>query len=87
MYFELTEACSEEVARSIGQHSSEQVLLKVKDYTSETYRKKIAKKYGEHLNKTLNNKMFYVMSKSPEEIEQYIIGRFEAAIADTGRNK
>jgi len=42
----LTEACSEEVARSIAQHSSEQVLLKVKDYTSETYRKKIAKKYA-----------------------------------------
>ncbi len=47
-YFELTEACSEDLAKAIANSNRDDpsLLLRVKDYTSETYRKKINKRYA-----------------------------------------
>ncbi|GAA4885546.1 hypothetical protein [Ferrimonas pelagia] len=48
VYFELTEACSEDVAKAVA--SARQAELpdveQVKDYTSATYRRKIMKRYA-----------------------------------------
>jgi len=48
IYFELTEACSEDVVKAIAnaQKLDDLAYKKVKDYTSETYRKKINKHYA-----------------------------------------
>ncbi len=48
VYFELTEACSEDVAKAIAnpKNTDDPAYLRVKDYTSETYKKKIQKKYS-----------------------------------------
>ncbi|MGJ8685900.1 MAG: hypothetical protein ACSHWQ_00365 [Spongiibacteraceae bacterium] len=47
VFFELTEACSEDVAKAIAniRRVADSELVRVKDYTSETYRKKIRKHY------------------------------------------
>lgn len=48
VYFELTEACSEDVAKAIAKAMSmdDAAYKKIKDYTSETYRRKINKQYA-----------------------------------------
>lgn len=48
VYFELTEACSEDVVKAIAnaRDVNDPALLRVRDYTSETYRKKINKRYA-----------------------------------------
>lgn len=48
IFFELTEACSEDVAKAIANagDASDAGLLRAIDYTSETYRKKIGKRYA-----------------------------------------
>lgn len=48
VYFELTEACSEEVAKAIANpvDLDSAAYIRAKDYTSETYRKKIQKSYS-----------------------------------------
>ncbi|SNB57074.1 hypothetical protein SAMN04487880_1943 [Marinobacter sp. es.042] len=48
IFFELTEACSEDVAKAIANPRSmnDPGLARAIDYTSETYKKKIAKRYA-----------------------------------------
>jgi len=62
IFFELTEACSEDVARAVShvQNFDAPEFSLVKDYTSATYRKKINKKYA---------------VKEPVELLIYNIGR------------
>jgi len=47
-YFELTEACSEDVAKAVAKatNSGNSAYIRFKDYTSETYKKKINKRYA-----------------------------------------
>jgi len=62
IFFELTEACSEDVAKAIANASNldDPEYIRVKDYTSETYKKKINKRYD---------------VKEPIELLIYNIGR------------
>jgi hypothetical protein len=48
VYFELTEACSEVVAKALANSKNveDPAYLKIKDYTSETYKRKIQKNYA-----------------------------------------
>ncbi|QQD18377.1 hypothetical protein I6N98_00415 [Spongiibacter nanhainus] len=48
VYFELTEACSEDVAKAIANPGNidDPAVIRMKDYTSETYKKKIQKTYA-----------------------------------------
>ncbi|MCM0611327.1 hypothetical protein KFJ24_02415 [Marinobacter sediminum] len=48
VFFELTEACSEDVAKAIAnvRNGNDPAFLRAKDYTSETYRRKISKQYA-----------------------------------------
>lgn len=47
-YFELTEACSEDVAKAIANEDSidTSAIIRVRDYTTETYTRKISKRYA-----------------------------------------
>ena len=62
VFFELTEACSEDVARAIAnvRNVDDPAYTRVKDYTSETFKKKINKRYA---------------VKEPVELLIYNIGR------------
>lgn len=62
IFFELTEACSEDVAKAIAnvRNVADPAYIRVKDYTSETYKKKINKRYA---------------VKEPIELLIYNIGR------------
>ncbi|MGB1262970.1 MAG: hypothetical protein ACPG52_08690 [Cognaticolwellia sp.] len=48
IFFELTEACSEDVAKAVAheQALTESAATNIRDYTSETYQKKINKHYA-----------------------------------------
>lgn len=48
VYFELTEACSEDLAKAIASPAGkeESQYPRIRDYTTETYKKKIRKKYA-----------------------------------------
>ena len=62
IFFELTEACSEDVVKAIGnvRNVDDSAYIRIKDYTSETYKKKINKRYA---------------VKEPIELLIYNIGR------------
>mgnify|MGYP000615505947 CR=1 FL=1 len=62
-FFELTEACSEDVAKalsSVPPNVGNPESIRIKDYTSETYKKKISKRYN---------------VKAPIELLIYNVGR------------
>jgi len=61
-FFELTEACSEDLAKAVANAESvdKSAYLTVRDYTSETYKRKINKRYA---------------VKEPIELLIYNIGR------------
>ena len=47
-FFELTEACSEDLAKAVAHQTNldNSAYLQVRDYTSETYKRKINKRYA-----------------------------------------